>query len=116
MPVRAGSLNRPATLEVKTYTEDTIGGQAEGFATLVDPYWVKIKPVRGTEVFQVAQRFSSVTHILEGRYQDGLSAAKNRIKYGNRIFRIEAILNPDERNETVEFMCEESAATPEAQS
>ena len=116
MPVRAGSLNKPATLEVKTYVKDSIGGHSETFETLVDPYWVKIKPVRGTEIFQVAQRFSSVTHILEGRYQDGLSAKTNRIKYGNRIFRIEAILNPDERNETVEFMCEESPATPEAQS
>ena len=115
MPVRAGTLNKPATLQVKTRVPDGNGGHAETWAAATDPYWVSIKPVRGREVFEVGQRFSAVTHKLEGWYQAGISAATHRILYGTRVFRIESVVNPAERNETLEYMCEESPAVPERQ-
>lgn len=116
MPIRAGKLNKPATLEKVTRTTDDIGGSTESWATAHDPYWVSIEPLRGSSNFDVGQRFSSVTHKVEGRYLDGIRAETHRIKYGDRIFRIEACHNPMERNETIEFLCEESYAKPEQQS
>lgn len=115
MPASAGRFNKPVYLEEVTRTADDIGGHTESWATDVYPYWVSIDSISGRQTFEAAQRVHSATHRIEGRYRSGVSAATHRLRFGTRIFRIEQVLNPMERNETLEFVCEESPAVPEQQ-
>ena len=115
MDICAGDLNKPVKLQLKGKTSDDIGGFEETWSNVADPYWVKIEPLHGRQAYEVGQRFSAVTHVVTGRYQSGISAATHRLVYGDRVFRIEAIINPNEANVLLRFMCEESPAIPERQ-
>ena len=51
-----------------------------------------------------------VTHRVTIRHRDGVTP-KMRLKFGARILNIRAVINPAERNRTLELLCEEGVGT-----
>ena len=51
-----------------------------------------------------------MTHRVTIRHRDAVTA-KMRLKFGTRILNIRAVVNPSERNRTLELLCEEGVGT-----
>lgn len=76
------------------------------FATV----WASIMPIssRSEEKFgqDNSQLLAEVDHTINMRHCDGLTH-KMRIKYGSRLFDINAVLDPDGRQREMILMCKE---------
>ena len=63
----------------------------------------------GREYFVAQQTKTETTHKITMRYQLGVDMIKahDRVKFGTRIFDIQQILNPEERNIMLVLYCRE---------
>jgi len=109
-PMRAGTLTRLINIQARTVTTDSFGGQAQTWTTLKAVYaW--IEALSGNERVAAMSYSTDVSHRVTVRYDaifdDPRIVATYRIQYGARIFNIEAALNMDEGNRTIELICSE---------
>ncbi|MGG7058712.1 phage head closure protein [Clostridium tertium] len=65
-----------------------------------------IYPISGKEFFAAETVNSEITHKVKIRYIEGLSP-NMRIKFNNRIFSIESIINFQEKNIELQLLCKE---------
>lgn len=96
--IEAGRLNKRIICQVASVTA------GEGVMTWTDvcTVWADIRPLVGTRRYQAKQLNSEVAGQIVIRYRTDITTAM-RIKYGARYFEILAIINPDERNESLEI-------------
>ena len=106
MSVIAGRLDKRTTLQVASIARDDNGQPIETFANVAE-IWAAIEPIRGREYFAAQQVSANTTHRVTIRYRAGVSV-QNRILFGSRVFRIESVINPQERSERIELMCVET--------
>ncbi len=109
MAVKAGALRHRVTLQTVGETPDGGGGFTAAW-TDGATVWAAIEPLRGRERLHAQQLETPVTHRVTIRHRDGVTA-KMRIKFGTRILNIRAVVNPSERNRTLELLCEEGVGT-----
>lgn len=100
-----GSLDKRITLQSVTQTSDGMGGYVDVWAD-VATVWAALWPVSAAEAVKAQANTMTATHRIVIRYRSGVSAAW-RVKYGTRYFTIYSIINPSERNETLELLCKE---------
>ena len=107
--MRAGDLRHKITIQTRTEVSDGMGGYTETWA---DTYgaWAAVWPIRGPERLNYMQLESQISHRIRIRYRNGITR-KHRIIFhdvdGNRTFNIKEIINPDERNISLELLCTE---------
>lgn len=70
--------------------------------------WASIEPLSGRELLQYQQLNAELSHRIVIRYNSSITP-KCRIVYDARIFDINVIKNPDERNIFLELLCKEAA-------
>ena len=110
--MRAGILRHRVMIEKKTKDRDEYGGEIVVWTTDT-PAWASIKPLRGSEYYDASQIRANITHNIEIRYTT-LSASTKispgycRLKWGNRIFDIDNVINVEERSIKLLLMCNES--------
>ncbi len=109
MALKAGALRHRVTLQTVGETPDGGGGFTTAW-TDVATVWAAIEPLRGRERLHAQQLENPVTHRVTIRYRAGVTA-KMRLKFGPRILNIRAVVNPSERNRTLELLCEEGVGT-----
>lgn len=104
--MRAGALRHMVEIQVRaTAHEPTYGGQVSTWTTIGRTY-AGIRPLSGAEIVAAEALQVKRTHEIELRFFASLTAA-HRIKYGTRIFDIEAPLDDEERGRTLKVMaCE----------
>lgn len=68
--------------------------------------WARIEPLSAHEKFEAMSVQSGVTRRVYIRYRPDVGT-EMRIKYGNRIFEIEGILDVGERKRFLELLCSE---------
>ena len=105
MTLAAGRLNKRVTLQRATAARDGHGQPIETWSNAA-VVWAAIEPIRGREYFAAQQFATEVTHRLRIRYRSDVRATW-RVRYGTRTFRIESVIDPLERHETLELMCVE---------
>lgn len=67
----------------------------------------EITPLTGTE-YQLAQQMqSSVTHRIRTEFVQSVTP-RMRLKYGERCFNVQSVVNVEERNRELEWMCTEA--------
>lgn len=71
--------------------------------------WASIRPLSGRELWQAQQVQADVTHSVRLRYRSGVDATMELDLQGRRL-RIVAVLNIEERNRTLELLCQEQPA------
>lgn len=102
----AARLRKKITIQQLTETQDAEGGLVESWAT----YAIRsasIVPLNGTEYFQSRQFQNDVNYRIRLRY-DSITkdiTPKMRISWDSKIFDIESIINPMERNKELVLMC-----------
>lgn len=104
--MRAGDLRHKITIQSPTETSDGMGGMTTTWSTF-KTVRAAIWPLKGAEYIATMQTTSEISHKVRIRYLEALTP-KHRIKWGDRYFDIEAIINPDERNIYFEMMCKET--------
>lgn len=105
-----GQLKHRGTIQFKKKTRDSFG--AETISWVDDATcWMAIMPLRGNEYFASQQIQASVTHRIRMRYQklaDNTRINPNcRIKFDDRFFNIQSVVNPEETNVWLDLMCVE---------
>lgn len=76
---------------------------------MIKSVWASLVPQTGTLQKQQAETIlTNVTHKVIIRYSAGLDITKDmQLQYKGRRYDIRYILNPFERNETLEIFCQE---------
>ena len=105
--MQAGKLNKRISLTALSETTNSFGEQTGSYASYAT-VWAAIEPLSGRELEHAQQISAEITHKITVRYNSSVTS-KHRITYGSRTFEIEAVLNPDERNEQLVLMCKEIA-------
>ncbi len=110
--MRAGLRRHQITIQKKTTTVDNYGAQSVTWSDDLTNIWAAIMPLRGNEYFANQQVQGAVTHKVVMPYMflsTSIAIDSNcRVKYGSRYFEILSIINPDERNISLELMCAEA--------
>lgn len=68
--------------------------------------WANIRPISGREYFQAETINSDLTHRIRLRYRSDIRP-EMRIKYKERIFYIQSVINDYEKNVSLQLMCRE---------
>lgn len=103
--MRSGELRHRIELLVDASTPDGMGGFTGGMTTFAR-VWAKIVPLRGRAFMEAKAAQSEVSHRIEMRYMDGITAAM-KVRFEGRLFSIDAVLNIGERNRELHLMCVE---------
>lgn len=101
----AGMLRHKIRVMAEQRTPDGQGGFVKIWAELKN-IRAKIRPLSGSESFIFDKRESKVTHKIFTRYTTGINASM-RIYYRDRVFRVIAVINIDERDKWLEIHAEE---------
>ncbi len=108
-PLDAGALDKRVTIQRFTQTDDPEGGAGLSNDWLDVATWsVAIDTTGGREFREARQVQPELTHEIRGRYRGDVTA-KNRLKYGSRVFMIHAKIDPLERHEQLVCHCSEIA-------
>ncbi|ALA12413.1 phage head closure protein [Paenibacillus larvae] len=100
-----GKLNRRITFQKHGETTNENGFKTDGWVD-VQTVWACIKTLKGKEFYEASTTQNQNTTRFIIRYRKGLHPDM-RIKYNNRYFDIEAIINDDEMNKTLTIHAKE---------
>lgn len=106
--MRAGNLRHTVAFQELTATADNFGGETHSWSDVsgCDAVPAAIWPIKGSEKLDAMKQEHEVTHRIRIRYRSGLTAAM-QVVFDSRTFVIQDIVNPDERNITLELLCKE---------
>ena len=93
------------SVEANTPGNEAFGEPAESWEE-VWKVWGDIRPMQGNEYVQAQQAQSSVSHKITTRYFPGANS-QMRLVHGERVYNVESVVNVDERNRFLEWMCRE---------
>ena len=105
-----GNLRHQITIESYASAGDGYGGATVTWSTFLGPVWSEIKPVSARERFAAGKREHNVTHKIRMRYAAGVTS-EMRVVFGTRVFQIHGVINPEERNESLELAAEEGVGS-----
>lgn len=109
--MRAGKLRKYVTLYIaNAQTRDDYGGFTDSNRN--HHYcWAEIEPLSSRELYYSQQVHPTATHKVTLRFDPGVTLTHNDyVVFNNRRFNIVAKRNLEERDATVELMCEEVQA------
>jgi SPP1 family predicted phage head-tail adaptor len=103
--MEAGALRNRVSIEAPPTDQDTSGAPT-GPWSLVTMLWAAIEPLQGREYYEASQHPSAVDHRIRVRYTAGIAPAM-RVRLGERLFDIEAVIDVGERREQLHLMAKE---------
>ena len=103
--MRAGDLRHRVTLERKEANRDAYGGELVTWQP-VATVWAAVEPLKGREFFSASQDNAEVTGRIRIRYMPGVVPTM-RVRFGQRVFDIQAVIDPEERHEELQLMVRE---------
>ena len=83
------------------------GGEVARSWVCLSTRWAQVVPVSAREVFAADKTEAVSTHRMVLRYTANVTT-KNRIKWGNRIFGIDAVIDINARERFIELLCREA--------
>lgn len=103
-----GDLDKLVTLQYKTKVPDGLGGFTSTWVNS-DSIWAAIWPVSASETVKAMQTTMTITHRIRIRWRAKVKP-QWRLKFGERIFNIVSIINPNEDNRWLDIMAKEVQA------
>lgn len=104
--MEAGKLRHNIDIQQQVIGQDSYGEAINTWTNVYSSVYASVDPIRGREFFSGEKFNSEITHRIRMRYKTGI-LPKMRIKFGNRYFDIENIINSEERNIMLEIMAKE---------
>lgn len=105
--MRAGKLRHLIELQTNQGTKQNGDGSLIEDWRTVEKTWSEITPLTGRALERAMQVAGTVSHEISLRYLPSVTK-KHRIKFGDRIFGIGAVMNVDERNRELKLLCSEA--------
>lgn len=93
------------SLQNRTQVSDNMGSTTGIWSDVVEVY-AALWPIKAGELTKDGKLTMEVTHKIKIRYYPGVLPGW-RILFGTRTFDILSIVNPDERNITLDLVCRE---------
>jgi len=106
--MNAGKLRHRVTIQKLEEVDDGYGGVTSTWKDMAT-VWSSVEPLKGRELYAAQQVKAELTHRIRIRYMSGIKP-EMRIVFDNRSFDIEAIIDPEERHESLELLCSEVVA------
>lgn len=100
--MESGKLRHRVTIQTATEAQDAHGQAIKTWADTTT-VWASIEPLRGREYIEARQNTARVTHRIRMRHRS-LDVGQ-RITHASRVFNIESVINPAERDQLLEVMC-----------
>ena len=98
-------LRQRITIEENTgTTNDGAGNQIPAWVP-VATVWAEVRPTSAYEAKIAEKNGQYTTHMIKVRYIPGIKKDKHRIKFNGRVFKIQYIINTDEKNIELNFQC-----------
>lgn len=101
-----GELRHRVTVQQATDTRDAYGEPDPTWSTYKERS-AKISPMNGSRFFAGKQFDTDITHEIVLRHTAGITT-KMRVLFGTRVFEIDSVINPQERNRWTVLMCREA--------
>jgi SPP1 family predicted phage head-tail adaptor len=102
--IQAGQLRHRIVIVQPKLAQDSSGGWKIDDENIVATVWASVEGLIGRELFAAQQKVSEVTHKITIRWMSGLTAKMN-VWFDERLFQIEAIVNPNERHKMLVLLC-----------
>ena len=103
--INPGELRHRITIQKLNNSQNEYGEISELWEDILNVR-AGIYPISGKEFFAAETVNSEITHKVKIRYIDGIMP-NMRIKFNNRIFSIESVINFQERNIELQLLCKE---------
>lgn len=103
--MQSGKLNKRVIVQTVSKSSDGAGGSATDTWADTATVWAGFDAVDPSEQFEAGQQNTRAPFMVTMRYRTLTNA--QRLKFGSRIFTINGIVNPGEKNEILQVMCEE---------
>lgn len=87
-------------------TTETDSGQLTDAPTTRATVYADVRPLRGYEAFGAHQLQAEVSHSIRIRFRTDVEASW-RVKYGDRLFRVDSVFNVEERDRFLALICTE---------
>lgn len=108
--MRSGLLSRRVIVQQRTTQKDSFGQQLTTW-TDVKTVYAYIEALTGSEREAAMSVSTDVSHRVTVRFDaifsDPRQVAAYRLAYGTRLFNVQACMNLDEANRTIELLCAE---------
>lgn len=101
-----GLLDRRITIQTPSDTLNALGEPVKSWTSYAT-VWAAIEPISGREFWAMQQVHSEVTVRIRIRYLSGVLPKMRISSGGSKVYNIEAIINPGEKNGHLELMCSE---------
>jgi SPP1 family predicted phage head-tail adaptor len=109
-PQQVGTFRQRVTLQDLVETIDSYGQPVQSWTDLAT-FWAEVRPLRGQESLNIRQVFATATTLIKHRYLgpalDPSPKQRYRLVKDGRIFNVLDPTNVEERNRTIESVCEE---------
>ena len=99
-----GRLNKRVDIMGYVTSKDEMGQSKQSLQKLAT-VWADIKPMRGSELYEVGRLQSKMTHRIYIRYLPDVTTS-NWIVYNGKRFNIVSVVNPDYENKYLEIYAE----------
>lgn len=103
--IKAGDLRHRITIQERVKVSDNMGSYTIVYSDVVS-VWAALWPVSAKEQISSDKIEMSTIRRIRIRYYSDLDSSM-RIEFGTRHFNIVSIINPDEKNEMLDLICEE---------
>lgn len=103
--INPGELRHRITIQKLNNSQNEYGEVSELWEDILNVR-AGIYPISGKEFFAAETVNSEITHKVKIRYIGGITP-NMRIKFNNRIFSIESVINFQERNIEIQLLCKE---------
>jgi len=92
---------------IQKYTAvcDSFGSEVESWSEVAS-VWASVETLKGREFFAMQKENAETTVRICIRYRTGISPDM-RIKFGDKIYEINAIIDLEERHTELQLMCRE---------
>jgi len=101
-----GKLRHRVTIQEFVEQMDEYGTPLGGAWQDVATVWAAVEPIQGREYILLQNTQSELTARVRIRYCPGITPAM-RVVYGDRIFDIQSVIDPEERHIELQLMCKE---------
>lgn len=105
--MQLGRLNRRITIEAKSVTRDSYGGEAITW-TPVATVWAAVLPIRGREYVAIREAGAELTTRFVIHYRAGITPAM-RIAYGGGYYDIVEVIDSEDGHRFLELMARAEA-------
>lgn len=108
--MKAGRLRHRVNIQQPVETQNAYGEAEVAWSNVLTNVWAGIEPLRGREFFAAKQVNAEIEARVVIRHRAGITAKMRIVDlcHGSGEYYIDTVINPEERNRELQFMCTRS--------